>query len=206
MTMPQIFSGGTQGDRLDKLAQFVKLAKVPARNVLFSTDGEEGIGEIRKFQHWLSINATSGNKVLVLKNAQDFSTEAQNAMLKTLEESGENTIILETSNADLLLPTITSRCVIHYLNENAIDPDPKLIEGLNNLSNDLGSRFLFAQQNSKTREEAIEFVDNCIVALRGKLRDNSNTSNDLESLFFAKKCLFANANVRLTIENLFLNW
>ena len=48
-----------------------------------------------------------------MPEADLMTTQAQNALLKTLEEPPEYAVIfLLTENAEKLLPTITSRCVM----------------------------------------------------------------------------------------------
>ena len=50
-------------------------------------------------------------RVFIINEAHTMSTEAQNALLKTLEEPPMNTfILLITSQDDMLLPTVRSRC------------------------------------------------------------------------------------------------
>lgn len=52
-------------------------------------------------------------KVYIVEDAQKLTAQAQNALLKTLEEPPEYAvIILLATNADILLDTIKSRCVI----------------------------------------------------------------------------------------------
>ncbi len=52
-----------------------------------------------------------GKRVFIILNAEDLTDEAANALLKTLEEPHEDTLlILTTSQPDRLLPTIISRC------------------------------------------------------------------------------------------------
>ena len=52
-------------------------------------------------------------KVYIIDRADLMTVEAQNALLKTIEEPPQYTVImLLTENADLLLPTVTSRCVM----------------------------------------------------------------------------------------------
>lgn len=52
-------------------------------------------------------------KVYIIDEAEKMTEQAQNAMLKTIEEPPEYAvIILLTVNAKLLLPTILSRCVL----------------------------------------------------------------------------------------------
>lgn len=55
--------------------------------------------------------ALSHGKVFIIDEAELLATEAQNALLKTLEEPpAETYIVLVTSRPDRLLPTILSRC------------------------------------------------------------------------------------------------
>ena len=52
-------------------------------------------------------------KIYIIPEADLMTIQAQNALLKTIEEPPEYVVILLlTENADLLLPTITSRCVM----------------------------------------------------------------------------------------------
>ena len=51
-------------------------------------------------------------KIYIIADAEMMTIQAQNALLKTIEEPPEYAVImLLTSNADSLLPTIQSRCV-----------------------------------------------------------------------------------------------
>lgn len=53
----------------------------------------------------------SDKKVYIIKDAHEMTAQAANTFLKTLEEPpGDAVIILLTYNANLLLPTIVSRC------------------------------------------------------------------------------------------------
>ena len=52
-------------------------------------------------------------KVYIINEAEKMNVQAQNALLKTLEEPPEYAvIIILTTNVDALLPTIVSRCVV----------------------------------------------------------------------------------------------
>ena len=52
-------------------------------------------------------------KVYIIEEAEKMTEQAQNAMLKTIEEPPEYAVILLlTVNAKLLLPTILSRCIL----------------------------------------------------------------------------------------------
>lgn len=62
---------------------------------------------------FLSLRAMEGGwRIVLVRESDRLVEEAQNALLKTLEEPGESTlIVLETSRPDRLLATIHSRCV-----------------------------------------------------------------------------------------------
>lgn len=56
---------------------------------------------------------SSAYKVYIMAEAEKMTTQAQNALLKTLEEPPSYAVlILLTSNVNSLLPTILSRCVV----------------------------------------------------------------------------------------------
>ncbi len=130
------------------------------------------IDEIREVQHLIA----TGQSVIIT-HAQNLTQEAQNALLKILEES-ETTIVLLAENEDQLLPTVVSRCFVENLSEKPIVVQAKKNEDI------------------KTREEALVFVDNLLMS-----RDYIH----MRKLFQAKKYLKANTNVRLTLESLLVN-
>lgn len=90
------------------------------------------IDQIRGFQkNILEKPITSTKKVYIINEADTMTKEAQNCLLKTLEEPQEFiTIILIASNENNILPTVKSRCtkiffqnledydIIKYINEN----------------------------------------------------------------------------------------
>ena len=59
-------------------------------------------------------------KAYVIEDADTMNTQAQNALLKLLEEPPESAaFILEAANASLLLPTVRSRCEMIRANADA---------------------------------------------------------------------------------------
>ena len=76
--------------------------------------GTISIDEIREqVIHDVAIKPySSPHKVYIIPDAEMMTVQAQNAILKTIEEPPEYAVImLLTSNIDSLLPTIRSRCV-----------------------------------------------------------------------------------------------
>jgi DNA polymerase III subunit delta' len=74
---------------------------------------EISIQQIRELERELNYRAFSGKrKIVIIDPATLMNLSAQNALLKTLEEPPEGSlIILITANAGALLPTVRSRCM-----------------------------------------------------------------------------------------------
>ena len=71
------------------------------------------IAQIRKLQTDILVKPFKSYKIYVIDEAQKMTVEAQNALLKTLEEPPKYAIIiLVTNNKESLLDTIKSRCEI----------------------------------------------------------------------------------------------
>lgn len=92
------------------------------------------IAQIRKLQTDIIIKPHKDYKIYIVNDAEKMTIEAQNALLKTLEEPpGYAIMILITSNKEALLDTIKSRCEIikflpislldlkNYLMKNGVD-------------------------------------------------------------------------------------
>jgi DNA polymerase-3 subunit delta' len=82
----------------------------------FRTIGPEGtmikINQIRPLQEQMRLKPMSGlYRFVILDEAETMNDEASNALLKSLEEPPDHTVmILITSHPHALLPTVVSRC------------------------------------------------------------------------------------------------
>lgn len=81
------------------------------------------IAQIRKLQTDIIIKPHKDYKIYIINDAEKMTIEAQNALLKTLEEPpGYAIMILITSNKEALLDTIKSRCeIIKFLPISLLD-------------------------------------------------------------------------------------
>lgn len=70
------------------------------------------IDQVRALQDRLSLHALeTGRRVVLIREADTMTIQAQNALLKSLEEPDRNTsFMLTASNEGAVLPTILSRC------------------------------------------------------------------------------------------------
>ncbi|MCI8273835.1 MAG: AAA family ATPase [Clostridia bacterium] len=96
----------------------------PDLTIIEEEDGKIKIDRIREMQKTvLEKPIKSSKKVYIIDDADKMTKEAQNCLLKTLEEPPEYaTIILICSNVDGVLGTIKSRCTrIHFDSLDAED-------------------------------------------------------------------------------------
>lgn len=112
-------------------------------------------------------------KIYIIAEADLMTQQAQNALLKTIEEPPEYAVIfLLTENADQLLPTITSRCVMlklrnirdklikKYLMETMEVPDYKAEMCTAFAQGNMGRAILLANSEhfNEIREEAVQLL------------------------------------------------
>jgi hypothetical protein len=90
------------------------------------------IGQIRALQHTFRLGANEGGRrVGVIADAEWMNVEAQNALLRLLEEPPDRTsLILVTRTASTIITTIRSRCVriIHPAEERVVLRGPDATE------------------------------------------------------------------------------
>lgn len=103
--------------------------------IKIDTSEEKGIAASKKIiaQAHKQPFESKQNSLLIIE-AQNLTLEAQNALLKTLEEPSEKTqLILTAPTTDSVLPTIASRCIEIRLEGNLTNPgvDSQAQENLN---------------------------------------------------------------------------
>ena len=127
-------------------------------------EGKVKIEQIREMQRKVAEKPIISNKkVYIIDNSDTMTTEAQNCLLKTLEEPPEYiTIILICTNEDNLLSTIKSRCTrMHFeaIDTNEIAkyikqtyPDLGISENIINLSQGSIGKVLKLNENKSIYE------------------------------------------------------
>lgn len=118
---------------------------------------------------------SSPRKIYIINEGEKMTPQAQNALLKTLEEPPEYAVILIlTTNVDALLPTILSRCVVlnmkpvpdalvkKYLMEQLAIPDYKANICVAFARGNIGKAKMLAssEEFEKVKDEAITLIKN----------------------------------------------
>jgi DNA polymerase-3 subunit delta' len=96
------------------------------------------VKQIRELQHTLSLSPYGeGYRIALLLDFEAANANAQNALLKTLEEPNPRVLLLLTADdPENLLPTISSRCEILRLRPMAVDELASVLESEENITKD----------------------------------------------------------------------
>lgn len=169
----------------------------------FPTGEKLGIAEAGKIRKHFSLKPYSaGGRMAVLEDAAEITIEAQNALLKTIEELPKEAILLLGASSDAnLLPTILSRCEIINLkntNNNILETTDKYIKDMEELLNSsIEERFVYVEK-LKDREEFLKALVGCF---HRHLPDYPKfTAQLLQAERWAKQ----NVNIRAILEYLML--
>ncbi len=176
----------------------------------FSFEKAVGIEDVRKIQEKLYLKPMYGDKkAIILDFRPEVTTEAQNALLKTLEEPPRSTIvIIFAGNIEDLLPTILSRCKIYKLEgaqEESEDFSKQIIKILDSGE---GEKLEIAAEFGRDRETALKFAENIVLGASKLLKENptEKTKNLMKEMDKAYSTLKnSNVNPRLILENYLLS-
>lgn len=176
-----------------------------------------GIEDVRIIQKAILLKPFRGKtKAVIVDTYESITTEAQNALLKILEEPPTNTVIvIMTAKKELILPTIISRCKVIFLQEK----ETNLAEGeLSKFSDALdillngktGEKLKIAQDITKDKEDAALWLEKMAIFVKDNLtKENNNLKylNFLKELQETYKAIKStNVGQRTALENLFLSF
>ncbi|KKW11696.1 MAG: hypothetical protein UY50_C0008G0022 [Parcubacteria group bacterium GW2011_GWA2_49_9] len=137
-----------------------------------------GIDEARELKDATYRKAVSGNKKVFVISARGITAEAQNALLKVLEEPPEGTqIFLILPSLEILLPTLRSR--LHILSDVSVRETAITSDAADFLASPVPKRLKTIQGMLKTAEEEmgkqklVDFLD----ALEHTVAEGDRTNN-----------------------------
>lgn len=195
--------------RQDVILELLKEANFPNPHpdlLLLEDEEKLGVEAAKNIRQYLSLKPyqNQGRAVAVI-SAHNFTPEAQNALLKTLEELPDQaTVIMGVDNQDQLLATILSRCQIIQNNQST---DAKLTEDhllqIRKLQEcTLSERFSYIEK----LENKEGFLLDLFKYTQDQLAKEDRYLNFARELQEAKKWLDQNVTVRAILEYLMLVW
>jgi len=181
----------------------------------FGADEKLGMEQTKKIKGFLKLKPYQAKgQVIVIVTAEKLTTDAQNSLLKTLEEHAEEVnLFLGAANEDQLLPTLISRCKVidlpvtsstitstSDLASRQAGVEQKYQNDIEKLINStIEQRFQFIEK----LKEKEEFLFSLIIYFRHKLLEKRQVVF-LKDLILAEKWAKQNVNIRAVLEYLML--
>lgn len=193
-----------------EISQIQEVFKVQAADFQNFFASQIKIEQMRELIHWLQLKPMASQiKIAVIEQADTMTTEAANAILKTLEEPPPNSLIfLTTFNEQKIIPTIKSRCHIFRLPVNILTEAPAEYispEMLKKMS--IKEKFDYAAKLSELEKNTIAAVLTAWqVDYRQKMLQGEKVVDTLKQLARAKELTATNISLKLLLENLLLNF
>ncbi|OGC38510.1 hypothetical protein A3K42_00705 [candidate division WWE3 bacterium RBG_13_37_7] len=167
-----------------------------------------GIDDVREGISFLQKKPfTWKKKYLIILNAEKLTDEAQNALLKTLEEPPTYAnIILLAKTEDTLLPTVVSRCTkrrVAFTSEKNPSEKQKLADVIKMT---LGERLDWVGNTAtEEKEDIIEMLEEWMIEEHSHLSETKNTQNLVNITKVKEDLENTNINMRLALETLLLS-
>jgi len=203
--------------RVEDLSRSVGSHDLPIRNhpdvLYFPDESKLGIAEVRKIKEHFSLKPYQAKgRTVVLEDATKLTIEAQNALLKTLEELPADALFILGADSDSkLLPTVLSRCEIVILEATKLPIESKRdsiaslqsdIERL--LESSISERFEYMEK-LKDREEflhaLVQYFHQTLSVHPGGVHSDVEF---LKELLQAEEWAKQNVNIRAILEYLML--
>lgn len=173
-----------------------------------------GISSARKIKKFLQTKPYQNtHKIIYINNSHLLTPQAQNSLLKTLEEPPDNSLIfLITTNIDKLLSTVISRCQI--IKDKQITPiksskENQFVEIEKNLKDlNLGQKITLAGKFAYPKTKAKSFCKDSIYYLKSLLKKNptNKTATNLKLAHNTLLRLENNIDPKLSLEHFFLHF
>lgn len=170
-----------------------------------------GIDATRKLKQWLSVKPyNSPNKLAIITKADLLTVEAQNSILKQLEEPHHNHyVLLATAKLQTILPTVISRCELIYdLKYKDETNDLKLLDL------PIEEQFLYIEKLLKTKDlislnkNIMELLESLLRFFEKRLRNDYSNNDILNNIALINQTVImmkSNTSKRLLLENLLIN-
>lgn len=171
-----------------------------------------GIDQIRTLSE-IILTQTPTQRAVVLYSFETASLEAQNALLKILEEKTlHNVFVLFTNNIERIIPTIRSRVQVVVLDEKRKSLDKELTSRMENLFESLhnptsNSYLQLSAFSIKTREDTLLFLDSFILFLKTYLKKKNAdkiAAIIIRAMQTKYNILSLNINHQLSLDNLLI--
>ena len=158
--------------------------------------GEIKINQIREMKDGIYLKPYESTiKICIILEAENLTTEASNAFLKTLEEPpGRSLLILTSSNLGRIFPTIISRCQIVRFNTLGLDELKEFLKCGYNLEKETAHFLAYLSEGSIGKSLALNQAD--IFKRRDEMLDGLRLGFD----DLVETCINSNYDIHSDLE------
>jgi DNA polymerase III delta prime subunit len=205
-----LITGGTTNQRLEKLQQLLSIDLKPDPDLLtLKPDPSITIKQVRTIDKFLSRKPIKQDyNLVVLISADKLTLQAQNAILKTLEEPPVNSkIVLMSPSQHQLIPTIVSRCQLinlkadRKISKASNQKQQKIFDQI--VKSSIAQRISLVSDYAKSKEIALDLLTHQLHFVKDSILVYPDlTRSMLNSINFLK----ANVNPKLVLEVLFFSY
>lgn len=200
---PKIFVSPDKLSREESIWSALKEFKIELDNpdLLIIDDDKVGVAQIKTLIRHLSTKPFGKTiKAAVILNGEGLSLDAQNALLKILEEPpGESVILIGTDTENKLLPTVLSRCLVVSFQPSAISSQLEFnLDKI--LKASLEERFEIVEKT----DNKDQFLQDLVQSYRQKTISGDVSGGFLDDCLQAQIWREANVNIRTILEYLML--
>ena len=200
---PKIIVSKNREERDNEIWKILQDSQITQTNPdLFILEEEKiGISQIKQVINHLSTKPFGKTqKSAVILDASNITSDAQNALLKTLEEPPEKAVILiGVDSENKLLPTVLSRCLVVNPESGIKNPESSFdIDKL--LRSTTEERFEIIEKTADKEK----FLEDLTESYREKVLKGEENGEFLEELLQAQIWKESNVNIRTILEYLML--
>jgi DNA polymerase-3 subunit delta' len=154
---------------------------------------------VRQIQNEIKYKPFNLKQRLILLKIQEITLQAQNAMLKLLEETKDYTqIILQVDNTNKLIDTVISRCLLIQSNTVITESRKEIYDFL---KMDILQRLEYVK-NIKSQDTFIQEIISAIIHTQSNILDIKNKIKILKDIQIA---YVSNVSKKLILEDIAIN-
>lgn len=193
---------------IDKICQQLNNEINPNNPDIFIINEATGwaIESVRLLKKWLSQKPFNHkNKIIIIYKIDQFSLESQNALLKSLEEPGDNNyFFLTTNKPSKIINTIMSRCqIIKLKNDFSLSKDTKPLV----ISDQIKTNLIQSENISKDKNQVLPFLESQLKTYQQLILKNPTAKNSqiIQKILKSINMIEANVDPRSALDFLFLS-
>ncbi len=193
---------------IDKICQQLNNEINPNNPDIFIINETTGwaIESVRLLKKWLSQKPFNHkNKIIIIYKIDQFSLESQNALLKSLEEPGDNNyFFLTTNKPSKIINTIISRCrIIKLKNDFSLSKDTNPLV----ISDQIKTNLFQSENISKDKNQVLPFLESQLKTYQQLILKNPTAKNSqiIQKILKSINMIEANVDPRSALDFLFLS-